>query len=85
MRGVANPAKVASKRHAHRTARTTVNAIFKVVFSGRGVNQHLQRFIVLFELTVKHISADLSLFDASVICTQLERNNKLQLRKGTHT
>jgi nicotinamidase-related amidase len=40
---------------------------------------------VLLKLTVKHIPADLSLFDGSVICTQLERNNKLQLRKGTQT
>jgi nicotinamidase-related amidase len=36
-------------------------------------------------LTVKRFSTDLSLFDASVICTQLERNNNFQHRKGTHT
>jgi hypothetical protein len=31
--------------------------------------------IVPFRLTVKPISTDLSLFDASVTCTQLERDN----------
>jgi nicotinamidase-related amidase len=41
--------------------------------------------IVAFKLTVKRFSADLSPFDASVICTQLERNNNFQHRKGTQT
>ncbi|PRB40990.1 hydrolase, partial [Pseudomonas sp. MYb2] len=41
--------------------------------------------IVRFRLTVKHIPADLSLFDASVICTQLERNNKFKNSKGKQT
>jgi len=34
--------------------------------------------IVLFELTDKRFSADLSRPCASVICTQLERNNNFQ-------
>jgi len=34
--------------------------------------------IVLLRLTVKRVSTDLSLFDASVTCTQLERNNNFQ-------
>ncbi len=31
---------------------------------------------------MKHIPTDLSLFNASVICTQLERNNKSNIEKG---
>jgi hypothetical protein len=48
----------------------------------RGQALLLQIFIVLFELTVKRFPADLSFFNASVICTQLERNNKSNIEKG---
>jgi nicotinamidase-related amidase len=41
--------------------------------------------IVPFRLTVKRVSTDLSLFDASVTCTQLERNNNFKHSKGTQT
>ena len=45
-------------------------------------NQSGPRVIVPFEWTVKRFSADLSLCCASVICTQLERNNKSNIEKG---
>jgi nicotinamidase-related amidase len=43
------------------------------------------RIIVLIWLTVKRFSADLSLPCASVICTQLERNNNFKNSKGKQT
>jgi hypothetical protein len=50
--------------------------------SARIDTANVQMLIVPFELTVKRFSADLSFFNASVICTQLERNNKSNIEKG---